>query len=37
MIKQLVLCTLIAIDTDKDGTVSEREIHDYMKAHRPKK
>lgn len=24
-------------DTDKDGTVSEKEIHDYMKAQRPKK
>lgn len=26
-----------AIDVDKDGTVSEQEIHDYMKAHRPGK
>ena len=26
-----------AIDTDKDGTVSEREIHDYMKAQHSKK
>lgn len=23
-----------AIDADKSGTVAEREIHDYMKAHR---
>lgn len=26
-----------AIDTDKDGTVSEQEIHAYMKARQPKK
>ena len=26
-----------AIDTDKDGTVSEKEIHDYMKAQHSKK
>ena len=26
-----------AIDTDKDGTVDEKEIHDYMKAHHRKK
>ncbi|MBC8008190.1 MAG: EF-hand domain-containing protein [Prolixibacteraceae bacterium] len=26
-----------AIDTDKDGTVSEKEIHDYMKAQHAKK
>jgi Ca2+-binding EF-hand superfamily protein len=25
------------IDADKDGTVSEQEIHDYMKAQHPKK
>lgn len=26
-----------AIDTDKDGTVSEKEIHDYMKAQHDKR
>jgi Ca2+-binding EF-hand superfamily protein len=26
-----------AIDTDKDGTVSEQEIHKYMKSQHPKK
>jgi len=26
-----------AIDRDKDGTVSEQEIHDYMKAQHSKK
>ncbi len=26
-----------AIDTDKDGTVSDKEIHDYMKAQHAKK
>ena len=26
-----------AIDADKDGTVSEKEIHDYMKAQHAKK
>ncbi len=26
-----------AIDTDKDGTVSDKEIHDYMKAQHSKK
>ena len=26
-----------AIDVDKDGTVSEKEIHAYMKARHPKK